>query len=267
MFRILFSVGPAHIYSYGFMLALAFVIGTLIARKRAGLYGMDKDKVTDLVFYLLVSGVAGSRLLFVAVNWEYYSGNLLDIFKVWEGGLVFYGGFILAFIVTAVFLRVNRLPLWKTADMISPSFAIGIALGRIGCFLNGCCYGHVSQRWGISFPAKDNPPVFAQQISEGLIPASASCSLPVIPVQLYAVLHGIIIFAVLMVMEKHKKFDGFLFWIMVLLYGAGRFFIESARYYDRNFMLGSASLSQAISVVLFIVSAAVLAARSLKCSK
>jgi len=244
------------------MLALAFILGAMLAQARAVRQGVDPNKVLDLVFYILLSGVAGSRLLYVLLNWGFYKNNLSDIVKVWEGGLVFYGGFILAFFVAVWFLKRNRLPVWKITDIISPSFALGIALGRIGCFLNGCCYGALSWRWGVCFPAHDNPPVFAQQVADGLIPASSLWSLPVLPAQLYAAVHGLLIFAVLLFLERYKKYDGFLLWVLVLLYSAGRFFIEGVRYYEQNFMFGAITVSQAISLVLFIIAAAVLAARS-----
>ncbi|MCU0651175.1 MAG: prolipoprotein diacylglyceryl transferase [Candidatus Omnitrophica bacterium] len=262
MNRILFHLGPLKVYSYGFMLAFAFVLGTILAQSRARKQGIDPNKITDLIFYILVSSIAGARFLYVAVNWQYYKSALMDIFKVWEGGLIFYGGFILALIVAIWFMRRNRLPAWEITDIMAPSVALGIALGRIGCFLNGCCYGIISQRWGLSFPARDNPPVFAQQIADGLIQPQAVCSLPVIPAQLYAALHGLLIFAILIILERKKRFAGFQFWVLVLLYSLGRFFIESFRYYERPYMAGSLTISQIISVVLFSASAFVLIARS-----
>jgi phosphatidylglycerol:prolipoprotein diacylglycerol transferase len=145
---------------------------------------------------------------------------------------------------------------------MAPSLALGIALGRIGCFLNGCCYGAISRNWGISFPARDNPPVFAQQVSDGLIQQQAICSLPVIPAQLYAAVHGLLIFLILIVLERKKRFPGFQFWVLVLFYSFGRFFIEAFRYYDQPYMIGSLTISQIISLALFAGACAVLIARS-----
>ena len=244
------------------MLALAFVLGTALAQWRARRKGIDPNKITDLVFSIMVSSIIGARLFFVAVNWQYYRTNPFDIFKVWEGGLVFYGGFILAFFVAVWSMRKNALPVWKVADIMSPSVALGIALGRFGCFLNGCCYGIISNRWGMAFPCRDNPPVFAQQAADGLISPSSLCSLPVLPTQLYSVFHGLMIFAALMFLERYKRFDGFQFWVLVLLYGAGRFFIESIRYYEKAYMVGFLTVSQVISACLFIIAMAVLIVRS-----
>jgi phosphatidylglycerol---prolipoprotein diacylglyceryl transferase len=262
MHRILLHMGPVTVYSYGFMLALAFILGTVLAQNRARRYKIDAQRIMDLTFAILVSSIIGARALFVAINWQYYLASPFDVFKIWEGGLVFYGGFILAFFVALWFMRKNGLPVWKITDIMAPSVALGIALGRLGCFLNGCCYGALSDRWGVSFPGADNPPVFAQQVADGLISSSAVCSLPVLPAQLYSALHGFIIFAALLVLEKYKRFDGFLFWVMVFLYSVGRFFIESIRYYEQVYMIGPLTVSQVISLGLVIISISVLIVRS-----
>jgi phosphatidylglycerol---prolipoprotein diacylglyceryl transferase len=262
MHRILFHLGPVTVYSYGFMLAVAFVLGTALAQRRALSRKIDANKVMDLVFAILVSSIIGARALFVALNWQYYRTAPFDMIKVWEGGLVFYGGFILAFFVALWFMRKNALPVWKIVDIMAPSVALGIALGRIGCFLNGCCYGALSGRWGIAFPSRDNPPVFAQQVADGLIQSSAACSLPVLPAQLYAAVHGLVIFGALLFLERYQRFDGFLFWVLVLLYSAGRFFIDGVRYYEPAYMIGFLTVSQVISIGLFIIAMSVLIVRS-----
>ncbi len=223
---------------------------------------MHRSQYGDLVFAILVSSIIGARALFVAINWQYYRADPFEILKVWEGGLVFYGGFILALCVAAWFIRKNGLSAGKITDIMAPSLALGIALGRIGCFLNGCCYGTLSDRWGMAFPCRDNPPVFAQQVADGLIASTAACSLPVIPAQLYSALHGLLIFVVLLAVERFKRFDGFQFWVLVLLYSAGRFFIEAFRYYEQAFMIGPLTVSQIISAALFIIAIAVLITRS-----
>jgi len=162
------------------------------------------------------------------------------------------------------YLRRNRLPFAKVVDIMSPSLALGIFWGRLGCFLNGCCYGVVSDRWGMRFPARDNPPVFAQQVMDGLIPPDAPCSLPVVPAQLYAALHGLVLFVILLFVQRHKKFDGYVFLVLMLLYAAGRFFIEGFRFYERNYFLGNMTVSQAISIILALLSSVLLVAGSMK---
>ena len=263
MHRILLRVGPITIYSYGLMLALAFIIGTYLAQKRAAKEGINTNILLDLIFYILISSIVGARALFVALNWNYYREHLLDILKVWEGGLVFYGGLLLAFIVTVWFLKKHKLSFWKIADIISPSLAIGIAIGRIGCFLNGCCYGKISSQWGVSFPGAQNSPAFAQQVLDGLIPPTAQCSLPVIPTQLYDSLSGIVLFLMLLILEKHKKFEGYVFSWFLLMYSISRFIIEGFRYYEPNFILFDwMTVSQLISVILFLVASFLLLKKS-----
>jgi phosphatidylglycerol---prolipoprotein diacylglyceryl transferase len=251
MHRYLLKLGPFTVYSYGAMLALAFVVGTIFAAFRAQRAGLDKNKIVDLIFYILVSSLLGARILFVALNWKYYAGHLPEIFQIWEGGLVFYGGLILAFAISVWFIKKNRLGLGKILDILAPSLALGIAIGRIGCFLNGCCWGKVSYKWGVSFPLKDNPPAYAEQVYAGLISPEAVCSLPVIPTQLYESLACLAIFLLLVWVDRFKRFDGFLFWIFILLYSAFRFFIEYFRYYEPNFIFGAFTVSQIISLILF----------------
>jgi phosphatidylglycerol:prolipoprotein diacylglycerol transferase len=259
MHRYLLKLGPFTVYSYGAMLALAFVFGTVLAAFRAQRFGVDKNKVIDLIFYILVSSLLGARLMFVALNWSYYAEHLPESFQIWEGGLVFYGGLILAFTASVWFIKKNHLPLGKVLDVLAPSVALGIAIGRIGCFLNGCCWGKVSLKWGIGFPFKNNPPAYSEQVYGGLIPRDALCSLPVIPTQLYESLACLAIFVLLLWLDRVRRFDGFLFWIFILFYSVFRFFIEYLRYYEPNFIFGSFTVSQIISVFLFVCALTILA--------
>jgi len=253
MHRYLLQIGPVTIYSYGTMLALAFIVGTYLAAKRAQRKGIESSRIIDLSLYILLSSILGARILFVALNWDYYKEHLLDIFKIWEGGLVFYGGLICAFFTVVWVLKKNRLSIWKVADILSAPVALGIAVGRIGCFLNGCCYGKISFACGICFPAKDNPPAFTQQVLDGLVSPQAACSLPVIPTQLYESAAYLLIFFLLLWFERQKHFAGFSFWMFILLYSFFRFIIEGFRYYDANFVFGAFTVSQLISVILFII--------------
>lgn len=254
MHRILVHLGPFTIYSYGVMFALAVVAGTYLAEKKSRKQGFPKDTIVDLSLWLLVSSVAGARILFVAANWDYYRGNILEIFKIWEGGLVYYGGLILGIFTAVYFLKRRKLPLWKVADILAPSVALSEAIGRIGCFLNGCCYGRISERWGVCFPAAGNPPVFDQQMASGLLAPEARFSLPVIPTQLYSAAASLAIFVILIKAERYKKFDGFLFWAFIFLYALSRLIIEGFRYYDTNFMLWDGiTISQFISIILMII--------------
>ena len=264
MHRYLCQFGPVTLYSYGAMLALAFFLATLLAAKRAGGRKINKSLIYDLVAYILVSSLAGARLFFVAVNFEYYSGHPADIFKIWQGGLVLYGGIFFAFCAAVWFMKKHSLPVWKLVDVLAPPLALGVAIGRIGCFLNGCCYGKISAALGVCFPSKDIPPAYEQQLAQGLIAPGAQCSLPVLPTQLYESVVCLAIFGVLLFAEKKfRMFDGFLFWLFILLYSVQRFFMEGLRYYDGNFFVGPLTIGQITSLILVAVSAAVILKRSM----
>ncbi|MDD5347825.1 MAG: prolipoprotein diacylglyceryl transferase [Candidatus Omnitrophica bacterium] len=264
MHRYLLKVGQLTVYSYGAMLALAFICGAFFSVRRARQQGLDANKILDLIFVILIFSVAGARIFFVALNWDYYGKNLLEVLKVWEGGLVFYGGLIAGLAATALFLKKHRISFGIAADTLSPGLAIGIAVGRVGCFLNGCCWGKISYRFGVCFPAKDAPGPFAQQVYDGLISPAAGWSLPVLPTQLYESVACLAIFFVLILIEKRKTFDGFLFWSFVALYSIARFFIEGLRYYEPNFFMGKLTVSQGVSLVLFVLALCVLTAGSLR---
>jgi phosphatidylglycerol:prolipoprotein diacylglycerol transferase len=258
MYRYLLRIGPISVYAYGAMLALAFIVGTYLAVKRGKRQGIESTKIVDLSLYILVSSILGARILYVVLNWNYYKENILDVLKLWEGGLVFYGGLLTAFFTVDWVLKRNKLSVDKVADILSAPIALGIAIGRIGCFLNGCCYGKISYKWGICFPAVDNPLPFTQQAFDGLIPFDAQCTLPVLPTQLYESVACLLIFFLLLWLERHKHFPGFSFWMFILLYSFSRFIIEGMRYYDANFIWGAFTVSQVISVGLFICALTVL---------
>jgi len=255
MFRTLFSVGSFEIHTYGVMQAIAFFTAILIAVRMAKREGIDPNIVFDLAIWVLVSVVIGARIWYVIEHFSEYSENPFDVLKIWEGGLVFYGGFIGALIGGSLFLRTRKLRFTKIGDIMAPSLAIGIAIGRIGCFLNGCCYGRISQSCGISFPGKEFPPPYADQLRQGLIQPGATHSLPVIPTQLYSTLDNLVIFAILIFLSRRKPFQGFLIWLFFGLYGIHRFIIDFFRYYEGAARaLKIMTLSQAMSLCVIVVS-------------
>jgi phosphatidylglycerol---prolipoprotein diacylglyceryl transferase len=260
MHRYLCRIGPVNLYAYGAMLALAFVAGTWLAVSRARTRNVPGSAIYDLVLWILVSSLAGARLLFVIMNFDYYRDHLLDILKLWEGGLVLYGGIVFGFCAAVYFLKKNKLPVWRVVDILAPSLALGVAIGRIGCFLNGCCYGRLSARWGVRFPGVDNPPAYEEQLRHGFISPAASSSLPVLPTQLYEAFACLFIAGLLLFIERRNRyFDGFLFWLFIAFYSVERFFMEGIRYYEQNFFIGFLTVSQLISVIFFAVSFCVIA--------
>jgi len=262
MHPILFSLGPLTIYSYGVMLALAFVVGIWFATRQAGREKVPANTILDLSLVALITGIIGARILFVLLNLDYYSRHPFESIMFWQGGLVYYGGIILGVLCAVLFLKVRRLDIWRVVDICAPSLAIGQAVGRIGCFLNGCCFGRPVS-WGIKFPPGSMASY--EQFSQGLIKSVNEYSLPVHPTQLYSSFNALIIFLILVMVRRKKKFNGELFWLYLLLYAVTRFGIEFLRGDDRGpIFFNLFSISQLIGVGIFVLSLIMLGALSRK---
>lgn len=240
MHPIFLKLGPIVIHTYGVLVASGFLVGIALALKRAKKENISKDLILDLSLYILISGMVGARLFEVIVNFNEYRTDLWRIFKVWEGGLTYYGGLIAAIIVAIIFLKKNKLPVWKIGDIFAPSVAIGQAIGRLGCFSAGCCYGKPTDLpWAVTFV---NP--------ESLAPLG----IPLHPTQLYSSLGNFIIFSILLVISRRKKFDGQIFWLYIIFYSVFRFLVEFLRDDPRGpIIFNMLSVSQLISVIFLIV--------------
>ncbi|MBI4691631.1 MAG: prolipoprotein diacylglyceryl transferase [Nitrospirae bacterium] len=237
----LIKIGPLTIHTYGVLIASGFLLGLALAVREARKQLIEPDKIIDLGFYVLLAAILGSRLFFVLINLQHYLKNPFAIFKIWEGGLVFYGGVIFA-VPTAVWLiRKKGLDLWKTADIFAPSLPIGHAIGRLGCFGAGCCYGKPAEGipWAVTF---SDPACLARQ------------GVPLHPTQLYESAGEFINFLLLIMLRRHQSFKGQLFWTYLLLYSVLRFIVEFFRGDEaRGYLAGNISISQGISVVLFLI--------------
>jgi phosphatidylglycerol:prolipoprotein diacylglycerol transferase len=256
MYRILFTIGSFRIYSYGVMVALAFITAILLAMKEAKRSGENPERVLDISLYVILGALIGGRLSYIIFHLDYYLENPIKILYFRQGGLAFLGSFILAFILGAWYVSRNKLSFWKYTDIAAPSVAIGIGIGRIGCFLNGCCYGLVSEKYGLKFPALDMPPVYLQQLNDGLIASGSSYTLPVIPTQIYSSLFdGFLIFFILHWMKKYKKYDGFLMLSFFILYSISRFIVEFYRFYENNYkVFNLLTITQTILLGVVLVS-------------
>lgn len=237
MHPILFSIGHVTLYTYGLFLALGFIAGLYISRREASIMGENPDTVSDIVFYLIIFGVLGGRAFYVLTNLDHFMKNPAAFFKIWEGGLVFYGGFISSIITVWVYTRIKKISIAKYADILSPGLAIGHALGRIGCLMAGCCYGgECHLPWAITFRNQSS---------------LAPLGIPLHPTQIYEVIGNLLIFAVLMAFRKRKQMDGQVFCVYVFLYGVMRFIIEIFRGDDRgDFVFGFLSVSQTIGIMM-----------------
>ena len=242
MYPILIEFGFFKIFTYGLLVATGFLVAILLASSRAEKEGLDSQKVLDLCFYVMVSALLGARLLYVVVEYRYFLASPLEIFMFWKGGLVFYGGLILGVLISLWYLKRNQMPMWKTADLLAPSIALGQSIGRWGCFFAGCCYGKKTDvAWGITFT---DP--------RSLAPFGISLH----PTQVYLSLNAVLIFMFLMWLSKRKVFDGQILWSYGILYSIGRFLIEYFRGDDRGFPIEQVlSTSQFTGVFVFILSA------------
>lgn len=218
MHPILFKIGPFSIHAYGFMIAIAFLVGILISMYYAKREGMEKEAVLDLAIYVIIAAIVGSRLFYVIGQWHLYKDNPLEMFMVQKGGLVFLGGFLLAVLAVVWFARARKLPLLKLLDALAPGTALGYAITRIGCFLNGCCFG-LSTRlpWGLKFPLGS--------LAHSYFPGE-----PLHPTQLYSSASMFAVFVIMVILYQYKKFDGQIFYWWLILYSIYRFLVEFLRY-------------------------------------
>ncbi len=242
MYPVLVRIGPLSIHTYGFLIATAFLIALWLAVGQARKRGLAYEKVVDQAFYTLVAGLVGSRLFYVATDWPHYASHPLDIIKIWQGGLVFYGGVLLA-LPTALYLaKRESFPLWDAADIWAPSIALGHAIGRLGCFCAGCCYGKPAEGlpWAVIFRNPDS---------------LAAKGVPLHPVQLYESVAEVLNFVVLVALRRRQSFKGQLFWVYILNYSVIRAVAEVFRGDEiRGFIAGGVSISQGISILMFLSS-------------
>jgi len=260
MHRILFRIGSYPIYSYGVMIVIAYFLGLWVVKRESKRLGLNPADAENISFVLIICGIIGARIWYVWEHWQDYAHTPFDIFKVWQGGLVFYGGFIGAVIGTYFYIKYKKIPLLITGDAFAPGIALAIGVGRIGCFLNGCCYGKLTHSWiGVSYPAVNNPPAYIQHLRDGLITQGATHSLPVIPTQPISTIDLLVIFGILMYLRRKRLWQGFQFYMLFILYGIHRFFIDFFRYYEGNAkMLKYITLSQLISLIVIIFSSIML---------
>jgi phosphatidylglycerol:prolipoprotein diacylglycerol transferase len=225
MHPVAFEIGGFAIHWYGVFLALGVVAGVWTATRRCVLDKIQPTVITDLAPWLVGGVIVGARALFVATHWNQFAGKpLWHILNLRSGGLVFYGGLIGAVIMTYVYLRIKQLPVWRLADALAPSIALGHALGRIGCLMFGCCYGRVCELpWAIHFP-------------EG----HESHPHGVHPTQIYESLLNFGLYLALAWLYRRKKFDGQVFGAYLVSYAIVRSFVELFRgdYLPAQYHLG-----------------------------
>jgi phosphatidylglycerol:prolipoprotein diacylglycerol transferase len=239
MHPILFKVGPFAIHTYGVFVTLGFLLGLssfLYADRKRNL---EEGKMLSLSLGVVASGIVGARIFYVLDQFYWYFEHPQDILRIWQGGLVFYGGFLFSLITGLYLIRRYRLAFWEIADISAPALALGMSIGRIGCFFNGCCYGK-PWKWGLVF-SPDSP-------AGTLFPNQ-----PLFPTQLIASANLLVIFFILGVLRSRQNFTDRVFLWFLILYSVHRFLIEFIRA-DYPEILFHLTVPQFISIILGISS-------------
>jgi phosphatidylglycerol:prolipoprotein diacylglycerol transferase len=240
MHPILFQIGDWPVYSYGVLLAVAYLVALQLAVVRARRSGLDGTKVMDLGIYLIIAALVGAKLMLVVVDFDYFRSQPRELLSLVRAGGVFYGGLLAALGVAILLVRRYQLRIWATADLFAPGIALGHVVGRLGCLMAGCCYGiPTTMPWGITF----TNPLAASNVGTPL-------GIPLHPTQLYDAGAELLILIVLLVTERRgKPFEGRTFWLYMLLYGISRFIVEFYRGDERGMIMGI-STSQFVSLLV-----------------
>ncbi|MBN2356016.1 prolipoprotein diacylglyceryl transferase [candidate division KSB1 bacterium] len=254
MHPVLFKFGSFELRSYGLMLAISFILGIYIAVRRAKARNIDGDRIMDLSVVVIIASIVGARLLYVLFHLEEFAGHWTDTFNPFQSsgqvgiaGLTMLGGVVLAVISALVYLRIKKLPMLRIADIVIPVFFLGEAITRVGCYLNGCCFGTPCEHgiFCVTFPPESAAGSIFQNV-------------PLHPAQLYSSFYALAMFVVMMVLDRRRYYDGFLFYLFFVLYGIGRLIIDFFRYYESSMVVATISgtpisLNQVISLGFIIV--------------
>ena len=226
---ILFSMGPIQIYSIAFTLFLAFFIGFLITTTEVKRKRLEFEELKKISILVILGALIGARLYYLVENISYYTTDLLEIFKIWKGGVSSYGGFIGGFILPFIYMKKYKLDIWSYSDAFVPGICIGIVLCRIGCFLNWCCYGIASNLpWAVNVG-----------------------DFPRHPTQIYLAMNGLILFFIFNRLKIKYRPAGELFLLFVVMYNVLRFLIEFLR--DEVRYVFNLTGAQLLSFIILLV--------------
>jgi phosphatidylglycerol:prolipoprotein diacylglycerol transferase len=244
MHPILFEIGGFPVYTYGLLLAAAYLLGLQFALMRARTRGLDQTRVMDLGIWIIVSALVGAKLMLVVVERDKFGWTPTDLFNLFRSAGVFYGGLISAVVVALWYLWRHRMPVWTTTDVFAPGIALGHVIGRFGCLLAGCCFGRQTDvPWAITFHSE-----FANRN------VGTPLNMPLHPTQLYEAGAELLILGLLLATEKKgQPYPGRTFWSYMLLYGVSRFIIEFYRGDSRgliNVFGNLLSTSQFVSLLI-----------------
>ncbi|MEA4882906.1 MAG: prolipoprotein diacylglyceryl transferase [Clostridia bacterium] len=232
MYPVLFKLWKLPVYSWGLSLALAFVAGTLFASSRGKKKGISSDNIIDLALFVCIGSILFARILYVLLNIGEYAARPVSVFYMRDGGLSFFGGLAGGALVGIMYCKKQKVQIGSMADVIAPAVALGYAIVRIGCLLNGCCYGvesHVA--WAM------------KAAGDGILRH---------PTQIYSAIYSVIILFVLLAIEAKKKFEGEILWLYVGFYSVARFIVEFWRESPRDYFAPFTS-TQVLCVILGIL--------------
>jgi phosphatidylglycerol---prolipoprotein diacylglyceryl transferase len=252
MRQVLFAIPgtPIKLFGYGTMLTIAFLLALYLAAWRAKREKLNPEILMDLGFWVIVGGVLGARLFYVWQYWGTRIKTFWQIFEIWRGGIVLYGSIMGGAIAFLLYWFIRRFPLRPMLDAVAPSLALGIAIGRLGCFLNGCCYGdRCDLPWAVRFPAPSSP--WADHVEHGWIDKASAWSLPIHPTQLYSTIDGLVLAFLLTMYYPLRKRDGEVMALLMVTYPITRFLIEWLRS-DEGIFFAGMTVSQNISVLIFV---------------
>lgn len=222
--------------SYGTMLVISFIVALFLVKREAKKYNIAPVIIENLAFWLMIGVIIGGRLLYVVFHPSEFR-DIISIFEIWNGGMMFFGGFIGAFITGVIYVKTQKISITLLSDLVSPAIALGEFFTRIGCFLNGCCFGKPTKLpWGIHFP-------------HGSFAYHVGFDCPIHPTQLYSSLFGLLLFFFLQRMLHQKHYQGEVFAYFLIFYGGFRFGVDFIRYYEDT---GNFLINQIISIIIVL---------------
>lgn len=250
MHPLLVNLGPIPIHTYGFMIAIGFLTAVYTIRRLTERAGVDVDRALDLTFWILLVGFLGARVLFILTRFSYFAENPMEVFRVWEGGLVFLGGPLACVPFMVWYVRKHRLPAWRMADAMIPGLVIAHVFGRFGCLAAGCCYGKpTGSEWGVRLYSE-----LVDKQYQGI---------PLHPTQIYEAVSLLCLFIGMLYVFKKKSFDGQVILTYFMAYPIIRSVVEIFRGdLIRGFVIEDVlSTSQFISALVFIAATITLVVR------
>jgi len=246
MHPVLFTVGTFKVGTYGLALSVAFGVGLALAYFRAKKEGENPEHVFNLCVWVILAGIVGAKLLLIVIDIRYFLENPSELRGIWRLGGVWWGGPMLGALVAWLYTRRRRMVFLRVADIVSPSMALGVAIGRLGgCFMAGCCYGRTT--------ASALGVVFTNEYSHAMF--GTPLHIPIHPAQLYNSVANLVNFVILTLVYRKKKFDGQIFLLYVMIYSIGRFATECFRGDPRgsiSLFTWTLSTSQLIGLVALV---------------